>query len=97
MGTVNKDIDAVATPEELDRLCERLVHDDEKFENVDEPKEMDRFIYGNMSHGMFVRIKKLKALATSDNQNEAFTAFQLCNKLCKKYGLEFHKIPCVID
>jgi hypothetical protein len=96
MGTVNKDIDAVATSEELDRLCERLVHDDEKYANVNEPQEMDRYIYGEMSHAMFVRIKKLKALATSDNQNEAFTAFQLCNKLCKKYGLEFQKIPCVV-
>jgi hypothetical protein len=97
VGSVNKDIEAVASSEELDRICERLVHEDEKFENVNEPQEMDRFIYGNMSHEMFVRIKKLKALSTSDNQNEAFTAFQLCNKLCKKYGLEFHKIPCNVE
>jgi hypothetical protein len=47
-----------------------------------------------MSHDMFVKIKKLKALSKSPNENEAFLAYRLALKLCKKYGLEFDKIPC---
>lgn len=90
----NEDIVKVLSTQELDRLCEHLVHEDEKYAAVVEPKEFDYYVYGNLTHAMFVKIKKLKALSTSDNQNEAFLAYQLCHKLCKKYGLEFDKIPC---
>lgn len=65
-------------------------------ENVEDPPSMDEFIYGNLTHDMFKKIKKLKALSTSDNEKEAFLAYTMCIKLCKKYGLEFDKIPCNI-
>lgn len=93
--TVQKVSEAV-TEEELDQIFGMLVHEDEKYANVHEPDEMDKFIYGNCTHAMFVRIKKLKALSKSDNENEAFLAYRLALKLCKKYGLEFDKIPCDI-
>ena len=80
--------------DELDQIYGVLVHEDEKYSNVKEPEDMDKFIYGSCTHAMFVRIKKLKALSTSANLNEAFLAFRLCHKLCKKYGLDFDKIPC---
>ena len=40
------------------------------------------------------KIKKLKALSQSPNEKEAFLAYRKCLELCKKYDLEFDKIPC---
>jgi len=65
-------------------------------DDVEEPEEMDRFVYGNMSHDTFKTIKKLKALSHSSNEKEAFLAYRKCLELCKKYNLEFDKIPCNI-
>lgn len=65
--------------------------------NIEEPKSMDEFIYGNMSHDMFKKIKKLKALSRSANENEAFIAYRMCVELCERYGLEMDKIPCNIQ
>jgi hypothetical protein len=62
--------------------------------DVKRPEEMEKFVYGNMTHETFKRIKKLKALAQSSNEKEAFLAFRKCHELCKKYGLEFDRIPC---
>jgi hypothetical protein len=96
-GHVNEKVDNAVTETELEAIFGHLVHEEEKYESVREPREMETFIYGNMSHAMFVKIKKLKALSKSPNQNEAFLAYRLCLKLCAKYGLEFDKIPCVVD
>ena len=64
--------------------------------DVHRPEEMEKFIYGNMDHNTFKKLKKLKALSKSPNEKEAFLAFRKCNELCNKYGLEFDKIPCNI-
>ena len=58
------------------------------------PEESDHFIYGNMDHDTFKKIKKLKALSKSPNEKEAFLAYRKCLELCERYGLEFDKIPC---
>lgn len=58
------------------------------------PDEMESFIYGTMTHDEFKKIKKLKALTHSPNEKEAFLAYRKCQELCKKYNLEFDKIPC---
>lgn len=92
-----KQVAQAMTEDELDQIFGLLVHEDEKYVNVQEPDEVDRFIYGNMSHDMFVKIKKLKALSKSPNENEAFLAYRLAIKLCKKYGLEFDRIPCQVE
>ncbi len=94
--TVKQTSEAVSE-EELDQIFRLLVHEDETYSNVQEPEDMDKLIYGSCTHAMFVRIKKLKALSTSDNENEAFIAYRLALKLCKKYGLEFDKIPCIVE
>ena len=91
---VNTVVANAMSEDELDQVYGVLVHEDERYANVKEPNDMDTYIYGSCTHAMFVRIKKLKALSTSANQNEAFLAYRLCHKLCKKYGLEFDKIPC---
>lgn len=66
-------------------------------EDTNEPQEMTTFIYGNMTHETFKKIKKLKALSHSTNEKEAFLAYRKCLELCKKHGLEFDKIPCNLD
>lgn len=80
------------TEDELDQIFGLMVHEDEKYTNVQEPAEMDTFIYGKMTHPTYQKIKKLKTLSTSENENEAFLAYRLCMKLCKHYGLEFDKV-----
>jgi len=57
---------------------------------------MDTFIYGNMTHETFKKIKKLKALSRSDNENEAFLAYRMCLQLCERHGLDIDRIPCNI-
>lgn len=66
---------------------------DEYEETLDVP-EMDELIYGSCTHDMFKKIKKLKALTHSSNENESFIAYRMCMELCKKYGLDMDKIPC---
>lgn len=62
-----------------------------------EPKDMIKYIYANMSQSTFQKIKKLKALSKSDNENEAFSSYRKCLELCKQYNLDFDKVPCNID
>lgn len=66
-------------------------------ENIVEPKEMDEYLYGNMTHDMFKKIKKLKALSRSPNENEAFIAYRMCLELCERYGLDIDRIPCNVQ
>ena len=89
-----KQVAQAVTEDELDQIFGLMVHDEETYTNVQEPKNLDIYIYGNLSHDMFKKMKKLKALSKSENENEAFLAYRLCLKLCKKYSLEFDKIPC---
>lgn len=63
-------------------------------DNTEQPVEMDSFIYGEMTNGTFQKIKKLKALAQSSNEREAFLAYRKCLELCKKHKIEFDKVPC---
>lgn len=93
-GHVNKNLVEPISEEELDKIYGQLIHEEEKYDNVQEPDDMTKYIYGNMTHNMFAKIKGLKALSKSSNENEAFLAYRLCLKLCKKYSLEFDKVPC---
>jgi len=63
-------------------------------DETEQPVEMDSLIYGEMTNGTFQKIKKLKALAQSPNEREAFLAYRKCLELCKKHKLEFDKVPC---
>lgn len=82
---------------ELEEKYGREEHLEPVDDNVEEPPTMDEFIYGNLTHDMFKKIKKLKALSRSPNEKEAYLAYRACLKLCDKYGLEFDKIPCNIE
>jgi len=57
------------------------------------PPSMEDVIYGSMTHADYVKVKKLKALSNSENESEASSAFIKCRSLCKKYGLDFDKVP----
>lgn len=65
-------------------------------DNTDEPQDSDHFIYGNITHSDFKKLKKLKALSKSSNEKEAFAAYKKCLELCKRCDLDFDKIPCNI-
>lgn len=69
-----------------------LQHDAASEKTAEQAPEMDEFIYGNLSHDLFNKIKKLKRLSQSPNQAEAFAAYRKCLEMCKKYNLEFDKV-----
>lgn len=77
-------------------LTEDYYTDDKAGSNVEAPN-WDEVMYGNMTYDIFKKIKKLKALSKSDNPNEAFEAYSMCMKFCKKYDLDFDKIPCASE
>ena len=62
-------------------------------EEQNEVPDFSECIYGDITHDTFKKMKKLKALSQSDNENEAFAAYTACMKLCKKHNLDFDKIP----
>jgi len=65
----------------------------EESDNVEDVPEMDTFIYGEMDHNSYKKIKKLKRLALDHaNANESLLAYQLCLELCKRYNLEYDKV-----
>jgi len=55
------------------------------------------YVYNNVTLDIFATIKKLKALSTSENDEEAVRAFQKGRELCKKYNLMWERIPCNLD
>lgn len=65
-------------------------------DNTNEPEESDHFIYGNITHSDFKKLKKLKALSKSSNEAEAFAAYKKCLELCRRCDLDFDKIPCAV-
>lgn len=65
----------------------------DEYEEKSDVPEVDDLIYGNISTDMFRKMKKLKTLSQSENENEAFIAYRMCLELCQRYGLEFDKIP----
>ena len=85
---IGKDVDKLR--EQLNKESGHLYEDDAK---TAQPG-MGTFLYGDVTLEMFDKIKKLKALSKSPNDQEAFLAYRKCIGLCTKYKLEFDKIPC---
>lgn len=82
--------------QELQRkqLNEQVGHlEHEEVTVMENTPEMFEFLYGNITMKQFTRLKKLKALSRSPNENEAFTAYRMCMKLCKKFKVDFDRIP----
>jgi hypothetical protein len=91
---INKDPSILL--EQQNKKYGSLQYESETKDGSETAPSMDEFIYGNLTHDMFKKIKKLKALSRSSNQQEAFSAYTKCLELCKEYGLDFDKIPCVV-
>jgi hypothetical protein len=70
-----------------------LAHDKDHEYGAEKTQDMVTYIYANVTLDTFNKLKKLKALANSDNEEEAMMAMQKCRELCKKYGLEYSKLP----
>jgi len=83
--------------EELETKYGKEEHTESVDDNVEDPPTMESFIYGEMTHDVFKKIKKLKALSRGGTEKEAFLVYRACLKLCDRYGLNFDKIPCNIE
>ena len=59
--------------------------------------ELETLIYENVNLDTFNKIKKLKALAQSDNIEEACAAHRKALEMCKEYSLEYSRIPCYVE
>lgn len=95
MISEGNDIDFEEERKKYNKLYGSLEDDFEydKSGNIEPVKEMDEFLYGNMSHDVYKKIKKLKRLSQDmSNEHEAFLAYKLCMEMCKYYGLEFDKV-----
>lgn len=62
-------------------------------ETPEEIPNMVSYIYGNIGDDTMSTLKKLKTLAESDNEAEAFAAFRKGREMAKKYNLEWDRIP----
>jgi hypothetical protein len=76
---------------------EHLDYELGKSEAQVEAPHMEDYIYKNMDAGTFGKLKKLKALSFSSNEQEAHAAWQKCMELCEKFGISFDNIPCKLD
>jgi len=99
---ISKYIDGILCDASIERKLDEL-GDSITFEDSiskDTTKSVDdigEFIYGNLTMKEFSTVKKLKALSKSSNKDEAFNAYSKCLELCKRYNLEFDKVPCHIN
>jgi hypothetical protein len=86
--------------QQRNKLNEQFGHlkeEDVKSEVLKETPEMIEYLYGSITLDTFNKIKKLKALSKSPNEQEAFQAYRKANELCKQYNLDFDRIPCYVS
>jgi len=75
---------------------EKLSRTQEEAVKLKDTPDMVNYLYGNITLDTFNLIKKLKALSKSPNEKEAFLAYRKANDLCKKYNLDFDRVPCYV-
>ena len=51
------------------------------------------FVYGKVGTEGFSVLKKLKTLASSKNEAEAFIAYRKAREICERVGIDFDKVP----
>lgn len=84
--------------QERTQLNEQVGHMTHREVNVMEnTPELFTYLYGNITLDVFSKLKKLKALSRSSNENEAFRAYRKCLALCEEHKVDFDKIPTVLD
>lgn len=85
------DKDLSLLKEEFEKKYGAEIHKDH-FTSEDVPN-MVSFIYGSVNDDTMATLKKLKTLAMSDNEAEAFVAFRKGRELAQKFNLDWDKIP----
>lgn len=76
---------------QLNENIGHLTH--EEVEVMQNTPELFEYLYGNITLDIFSKLKKLKALSKSSNENEAFSAYRKCLTLCEQNNIDFDKIP----
>jgi len=79
--------------ESYDKKYGQLEHDPESSASGDIIPDLGKYLFENVTLETFSKIKKLKSMSRSENDQEAFIAFKKFNELCKKYNLDPTKIP----
>ena len=75
--------------EAFDKKYGQEIHEHKTSEAV---PNLVSYIYGNIGDDTMSTLKKLKTLAMSDNEKEAFVAFRKGRELAQKYKLDWDKI-----
>lgn len=75
----------------------RFAAEEREEADLKETPDMVNFLYGNITLDTFNKIKKLKALSKSPNEQEAFQAYRKAVEMCKEYHLDFDRIPCYVE
>jgi hypothetical protein len=83
--------------ERRQKLNKKFMEEEGDDAQLKDTPDMVEFLYGNLSLDDFNRVKKLKALAQSPNDEEAFLAFKKCRELCKQFNLDYDRIPCYVQ
>lgn len=83
--------------ERRQQINKQFLAEEHEEAELKETPEMVEFLYGNITLDMFNKIKKLKALSKSPNEQEAFQAYRKAIELCKQYNLDFDRIPCYVE
>ena len=83
--------------ERRQKVNSQFLAEDRDAASLKDTPEMVEFLYGNITLDMFNKIKKLKALSKSSNEQEAFQAYRKAVALCKEFHLDFDRIPCYVD
>ena len=75
----------------------RFAEEEREKADLKDTPDMVNFPDGNITLDTFNKIKKLKALSKSPNEEEAFQAYRKAIDLCKQYNLDFDRIPCYVE
>jgi len=84
--------------EEVNRMfeSEKKTRPKEEEASLKEAPDMINYLYGNITLDTFNKIKKLKALSKSPNEQEAFQAYRKALDMCKQHNLDFDRVPCYV-
>ena len=97
-ATVNTEILKNNIAKKLESLAQGVDESNiDDYETVQQVPHMESYIYQNMDAGTFGKLKKLKALSLSENEQEAHAAWVKCMEICNKYKLRYDDIPCKYD
>jgi len=89
-------------PEEVRQKVNEQFNEEKKYipkeeeTSLKDTPDMVNYLYGKITLDTFNKIKKLKALSKSPNEQEAFLAYRKALELCKENNLDFDRIPCYV-